>query len=75
MKSVDASYIMKDANNLFLLFDEIITWVSLSNVVKMVTDNATNYVDGGRLNYHKYKYINWSPCAAHCFNLIFKDIL
>ena len=22
----------------------------------------------------KYKHINWSPCAAHCLNLIFKDI-
>ena len=74
MKSIDASDIVKDANNLFLLFDEIITWVDPSNVVQMVTDNAANYVATGRLISHKYKHINWSPCAAHCLNLIFKDI-
>ena len=28
----------------------------------------------GRLISHKHKHINWSPCAAHCLNLIFKDI-
>ena len=74
VKSIDASDIVKDANNLFLLFDELITWVGPSNVVQMVTDNAANYVAAGRLISHKYKHINWSPCAAHCLNLIFKDI-
>ena len=74
VKSVDASDIVKDATNLFLLFDEIITWVGPSNVVQMVTDNAANYVAAGRLISEKYKHINWSPCAAHCLNLIFKDI-
>ena len=74
MKSIDASYIVKDVNNLFLLFDEIITWVDPSNLVQMVTDNATNYVAAGRLISQKYKHINWSPCATHCLNLLFKDI-
>ena len=75
MKYVNASYIIvKDANNIFLLFDGIITCVSPSNVVQMVTDNAANYVAAGRLISHKYKYINWSPCAIHCLNLIFNDI-
>ena len=58
VKSVDALDIVKDANNLFLLFDKIITWVGLSNVVQMVTDNAANYVAAGRLISHKYKHIN-----------------
>ena len=40
----------------------------------MVSDNAANYVAAGRLISKKYKHINWSPCAAHCLNLIFKDI-
>ena len=74
VKSVDASDIMKDATNLFLMFDDIITWVGLCNVVQMVTDNVANYVVVGRLISEKYKLINWSPCAAHCLNLIFKDI-
>ena len=59
---------------MFLLFDEVIEWVGPLNVVHIVTDNATNYVATGRLISHKHKHINWSPCAAHCLNLIFKDI-
>ena len=74
MKSIDASDIVKDATNLFLLFDEVIKWVGPLNVVHIVTDNATNYVATRRLISHKHKHINWSPCAAHCLNLIFKDI-
>ena len=57
-----------------ILLDEIITWVGPSNVVQMVIDNATNYMVVGRLISEKYKHINWSPCVAHCLNLIFKDI-
>ncbi|RVW77919.1 hypothetical protein CK203_048307 [Vitis vinifera] len=74
VKSVDASDIVKDASNLFLLFDEVIEWVGPLNVVHIVTDNAANYVVARRLISQKHKHINWSPCAAHCLNLIFKDI-
>ena len=74
VKFIDASDIMKDETNLFLLFDGIITWVGLSNVVQMVTDNAANYVAVGRLISEKCEHINLSPYAAHCLNLIFKDI-
>ena len=74
MKFVDASDIVKDLTNLFLLFDEVIEWVGPLNVVHIVTDNATNYVAAGRWISHKHKHINCSLCAAHCLNLIFKDI-
>ncbi|RVW62613.1 hypothetical protein CK203_059531 [Vitis vinifera] len=74
VKSVDASDIVKDATNLFQLFDEVTEWVGPLNVVHVVTDNAANYVAAGRLISQKHKHINWSPCAAHCLNLIFKDI-
>ncbi|RVW15995.1 hypothetical protein CK203_101950 [Vitis vinifera] len=30
--------------------------------------------DARRLISQKHKHINWSPCATHCLNLIFKDI-
>ncbi|RVW13245.1 hypothetical protein CK203_105545 [Vitis vinifera] len=74
VKSVDASDIVKNATNLFQLFDEVIEWVGPLNVVHIVTDNAANYVAVGRLISQKHKHINWSPCATHCLNLIFKDI-
>ena len=74
MKFVDVSDNVKDANNLFMLFDEVIEWVGQLNVVHIVIDNVTNYVVVGRLISQKHKHINWSPCATHCLNLIFKNI-
>ena len=40
VKSVDALNILKDATNLFLVFDEVIEWVGPFDVVHIVTDNA-----------------------------------
>ena len=40
----------------------------------MVTDNASNYVFTGKLLCEKYKTISWSPCAAHCLNLVLQDM-
>ena len=74
VKFVYASDIVKDATNLFQLFDEVIKWVGPLNVVHVVTDNTTNYVVVGRLISQKHKHINWSLHASHCLNLIFKDI-
>ncbi|KAL0447945.1 UNVERIFIED_CONTAM: hypothetical protein Slati_1922400 [Sesamum latifolium] len=47
-KSVDPSDIVKDAQALFNLFQEVIEWVGPTNVVHMVIDNGANYVAAGR---------------------------
>ena len=65
---------VKDAITLSNLFDEIVTWVGPANIVHLVTDNAANYAAIGRILFAKYKDISRSPCAAHCLNLILKDI-
>ena len=70
VKLADTSDIMKSTRNLFKLFDEVVTWVGSKNIVHMVTDNASNYVFVGKLLCKKYKTISWSPCAAHCLNLV-----
>ncbi|KAL1358827.1 hypothetical protein AAHE18_04G061000 [Arachis hypogaea] len=74
VKSVDASDMIKTAETLFKLFAEVIEWVGSSNIVHVVTYNAANYVSAGKLIHEKYPNIFWSPCAAHCINLILKDI-
>ncbi|KAK4583897.1 hypothetical protein RGQ29_021854 [Quercus rubra] len=74
IRSVDASNLVKDAINLSNLFDEIISWAGPANIVHLVTDNAANYVAAGKIVCGKYRNISWSPCAAHCLNLIFKEI-
>ncbi|XP_025681323.1 uncharacterized protein [Arachis hypogaea] len=74
LKSVDASSMVKNASHLCTLFSEVIEWIGPNNIVHVVTDNAANYVAAGRLINRKYDNIYWSPCAAHCLNLILKDI-
>ncbi|GAV69842.1 DUF659 domain-containing protein, partial [Cephalotus follicularis] len=74
IKSVDASDAVKDAPTLVNLFFEVVEWVGPSNVVHMVTDNAANYTTAERLLHERYDNIYWSPCAAHCLNLLLKDI-
>ncbi|XP_016194913.1 uncharacterized protein LOC107635874 [Arachis ipaensis] len=74
VKTVDASDVIKTANALFNLFADVIEWVGPSNIVHVVTDNAANYVSAGKLIHEKYPNIFWYPCAAHCVNLILKDI-
>ncbi|KAI0495898.1 hypothetical protein KFK09_022205 [Dendrobium nobile] len=74
LKSVDASDVIKDATTLCSLFTDIVEWVGPENIVHFITDNAANYKKAGELLHEKYGNIYWSPCAAHCINLILKDI-
>ncbi|XP_019435930.1 PREDICTED: uncharacterized protein LOC109342394 [Lupinus angustifolius] len=72
--SVDASHASKTVDLLFKLFKEIVMYVGPKNIVYIVTDNADNYVVAGRLLEREFPHIFWSPCAAHCVNLMFQDI-
>nr|XP_043639154.1 uncharacterized protein LOC122610225 [Erigeron canadensis] len=74
LKSVDASNITNNSVNLCNLFAEIVEMVGSNNVVQIVTDNAANYKRAGELLCEKYPSMTWSPCAAHCVNLIMKDV-
>ncbi|XP_025647851.1 uncharacterized protein [Arachis hypogaea] len=74
VKSIDVSSIVKNASLLYSLFSEVIEWIDPNDIMHVVTDNAANYVATGWLINQKYDNIYWSPCAAHCLNLILKDI-
>ena len=43
------------------------------NVVQVITDNAVNYKVAGQLLMGKRKGLFWTPCAAHCIDLILED--
>nr|GEZ57002.1 hypothetical protein [Tanacetum cinerariifolium] len=75
IKSVDASSIESNAENLCNLFSEIVEMVRVKNVVQMVTNNGVNYKAAGILLSERYRTVNWSPCAAHCLNLVLNDVL
>uniref|UniRef100_A0A6J0PE92 Uncharacterized protein LOC109505405 n=2 Tax=Elaeis guineensis var. tenera TaxID=51953 RepID=A0A6J0PE92_ELAGV len=74
LKSVDASDTSKTADMLYKLFKKIIMSVGFENVVHVVTDNAANYVAARKKLEQDFPTLFWSPCAAHCLNLIMQDI-
>ncbi|KAF1868189.1 hypothetical protein Lal_00018708 [Lupinus albus] len=74
IKSVGASRASKIADLLFKLFKEVVMYVGPENIVHIVTDNVANYVAAGRLLEKEFPHLFWSPCVAHCVNLMFQDI-
>ncbi|XP_051135441.1 uncharacterized protein LOC127254392 [Andrographis paniculata] len=43
-------------------------------VVQIVTDNGANYKAAGRLLEQRIPGLFWTPCAAHCIDLMLEDI-
>jgi hypothetical protein len=74
VKSVDASAHVKDASLLCDLLDEFIREVGPQHVVQVITDNAANYVVAGRMLMQRYPTLFWTPCVAHCIDLILEDM-
>ena len=73
LKLVDATDSSKTGDFLFKLVKDVVNHVGPENVVHFVTDNASNMVAAGRRIEDELKSIYWSPCAAHCVNLILSD--
>ncbi|KAK8926167.1 hypothetical protein KSP39_PZI018649 [Platanthera zijinensis] len=73
LKSVDASNISKTTENVFKMIDEVVDEVGEENVVQVVTDNAANYKAAGEMLMLKRKRLYWTPCAAHCIDLMLED--
>lgn len=71
---MDVSEVIKDANFLFKILDDMVEEVGEENVVQVVTDNASNYVKAGKLLMAKRPHLYWTPWAAHCLDLILEDI-
>lgn len=74
LESVDASSYSHTGENMFKLFDAFIIKAGPSEVVQIITDSASNNVFAGKLVEEKYPHIYWTPCAAHCIDLMFEDI-
>lgn len=74
LKSIDTSNVIKDAKQMFELLDSVIEEIGENNVVQVVTDGASNFVAAGKMLEEKRTKLFWSPCAAHCLDLILEDI-
>ena len=73
LKSVDASDKIKDHMYIYGLMRGVVQSIGSKNVVQIVTDNGSNYKKAGQLLMEKYN-LYWTPCAAHCIDLIFERI-
>ena len=73
LKSVDALDKIKDNKYIYGLLKDVIKEVGEAKVVQIVTDNRSTFVKAGKLLMKKYN-MYWTPCAAHCIDLMFEDI-
>ena len=73
LKLVNASDKIKDNKYIYGLLKDVIKEVGEANVVQIVTDNGSAFVKAGKLLMKKYN-LYWTPCAAHCIDLMFEDI-
>ncbi|KAH0720241.1 hypothetical protein KY284_005271 [Solanum tuberosum] len=74
LESINASDSSTDSIKIFSLFQNTIEKIGAENVVQVVTDNAAENVKAGDMLKGVFPHIYWTPCAAHCINLIFGDI-
>ncbi|XP_035540211.1 uncharacterized protein LOC118344202 [Juglans regia] len=73
LKSVDTSGLRKDAETLFNIFDEVVQEIGAENLVQFITDNDASYKAAGKKLQQKYGSFYWSPCAAHCIDLMLEN--
>lgn len=73
LTSLDTSDISKTADKVFEMLDRVVEEVGEENVVQVVTDNAANYKAAGEKLMEKRKRLFWTPCAAHCIDLMLED--
>ena len=73
LSSVDTTNIPKMENYIFSLMDKIVEEVGEENIVQVVTDYEASFKAAGMLLMEKRKHLFWSPCAAHCIDLMLED--
>ncbi|RVW49372.1 hypothetical protein CK203_092696 [Vitis vinifera] len=54
--------------------EKVVEEIGEENVVQVITDNASNYVNAGMRLMEKRSRLWWTPCAAHCIDLMLEDI-
>ncbi|KAL0916652.1 hypothetical protein M5K25_014180 [Dendrobium thyrsiflorum] len=74
LRSVEASDEVKNADFLFNLLDGVVEEIGEQLVVQVVTDNASAYKAAGHMLMEKRKHLYWTPCAAHCIDLILEQL-
>ncbi|CAH1425309.1 unnamed protein product [Lactuca virosa] len=56
------------------MINEVIKDVGEENIVQFITDNGSNFKAAGMILEEQHPKLFWTPCAAHCVNLMIGDI-
>ena len=73
LKLADASNNIKDHKYIYKLLKNVIKEVGVDNVVQIVTNNRSMFVKTWKVLMKKFN-LYWTPCVAHCIDLMFEDI-
>ena len=71
--AVDTSGKVKDAFYLEKMIGKAIESVGVEHVHHIVTDSAAVMKQAGEMLQRKYPKITWTPCTAHCLDLLLED--
>uniref|UniRef100_A0A8R7UN13 DUF659 domain-containing protein n=1 Tax=Triticum urartu TaxID=4572 RepID=A0A8R7UN13_TRIUA len=74
IESIDASRVTHSADLIADLLEQKIEEIGKENVIQDVTDNGANYKRAGGILMERHRTLYWSPCAAHCLDLMLEDI-
>ncbi|XP_073061915.1 uncharacterized protein [Primulina eburnea] len=72
--SVDCTNKSKTADFILSLMNKVIDEIGEENVVQVVTDSEGAMKAAGARLMMERPHLFWSPCAAHCLDLILEDV-
>ena len=59
---------------MFKHLDEVVKEIGNENIVQVIINNASHYVNVGIRLMEKMKRLWWTLCAAHCIDLMLEDV-
>ncbi|XP_027083623.1 uncharacterized protein [Coffea arabica] len=71
---IDCTNKVKTVNFVLSLMDKVVDSIGEENIVQIVTNSESSMKAAGEQLMKKRKHLFWSPCAAHCINLMLENI-
>ncbi|KAL4325034.1 hypothetical protein GQ457_11G009230 [Hibiscus cannabinus] len=73
LKSIDASSVINSSDALYELLKQVVEEVGSKHVLQVITNCEEPYIVAGRRLAETFPTLYWTPCAAHCVDLILED--
>ncbi|KAE8702590.1 L-type lectin-domain containing receptor kinase S.4-like isoform X1 [Hibiscus syriacus] len=73
LKSIDASSVINSSDALYGLLKQVVEEVGFKHVLQVITNCEEQYMVAGKRLAKTFPTLYWTPCAAHCVDLILED--